>query len=99
MKKLPRDAEASNVLVGEVDFLENPFIAFVRLKDAVMFGSLTEVPVPTRYNNTVSSLSCVVYSVSQLAGKRICQAIVEKVRFCREERVGKNVSEKVSVHV
>ncbi|KAM4050301.1 electrogenic sodium bicarbonate cotransporter 1 isoform 13-T13 [Anomaloglossus baeobatrachus] len=49
MKKLPRDAEASNVLVGEVDFLENPFIAFVRLKDAVMFGSLTEVPVPTRF--------------------------------------------------
>lgn len=48
MKKLPRDAEASNVLVGEVDFLENPFIAFVRLKDAVMFGALTEVPVPTR---------------------------------------------------
>ncbi|KAM3937408.1 electrogenic sodium bicarbonate cotransporter 1 isoform 7-T7 [Leptodactylus fuscus] len=49
MKKLPRDAEASNVLVGEVDFLESPFIAFVRLKDAVMFGSLTEVPVPTRF--------------------------------------------------
>ncbi|XP_069834391.1 electrogenic sodium bicarbonate cotransporter 1 isoform X2 [Dendropsophus ebraccatus] len=49
MKKLPRDAEASNVLVGEVDFLENPFIAFVRLKEAVMFGSLTEVPVPTRF--------------------------------------------------
>ncbi|XP_063776175.1 electrogenic sodium bicarbonate cotransporter 1 isoform X3 [Pseudophryne corroboree] len=49
MKKLPRDAEASNVLVGEVDFLENPFIAFVRLKDAIMFGSLTEVPVPTRF--------------------------------------------------
>ncbi|XP_075058524.1 electrogenic sodium bicarbonate cotransporter 1 isoform X4 [Mixophyes fleayi] len=49
MKKLPRDAEASNVLVGEVEFLENPFIAFVRLKDAVVFGSLTEVPVPTRF--------------------------------------------------
>ena len=48
MKKLPRDAEASNVLVGEVDFLENPFVAFVRLQHAVMLGSLTEVPVPTR---------------------------------------------------
>uniref|UniRef100_A0A8C3TE41 Anion exchange protein n=1 Tax=Chelydra serpentina TaxID=8475 RepID=A0A8C3TE41_CHESE len=49
MKKLPRDAEASNVLVGEVDFLENPFIAFVRLQQAVMLGALTEVPVPTRF--------------------------------------------------
>lgn len=48
MKKLPRDAEASNVLVGEVDFLESPFIAFVRLQQAVMLGALTEVPVPTR---------------------------------------------------
>ncbi|XP_062991274.1 electrogenic sodium bicarbonate cotransporter 1 isoform X2 [Elgaria multicarinata webbii] len=49
MKKLPRDAEASNVLVGEVDFLEVPFIAFVRLQQAVMLGALTEVPVPTRF--------------------------------------------------
>ncbi|XP_077398604.1 electrogenic sodium bicarbonate cotransporter 1-like isoform X2 [Vanacampus margaritifer] len=49
MKKLPRDAEASNVLVGEVDFLEAPFVAFVRLQHAVMLGALTEVPVPTRF--------------------------------------------------
>ncbi|XP_077479203.1 electrogenic sodium bicarbonate cotransporter 1-like isoform X3 [Stigmatopora argus] len=49
MKKLPRDAEASNVLVGEVDFLETPFVAFVRLQHAVMLGALTEVPVPTRF--------------------------------------------------
>uniref|UniRef100_A0A3Q1LUF6 Anion exchange protein n=1 Tax=Bos taurus TaxID=9913 RepID=A0A3Q1LUF6_BOVIN len=49
MKKLPRDAEASNVLVGEVDFLDSPFIAFVRLQQAVMLGALTEVPVPTRF--------------------------------------------------
>ncbi|XP_037121031.1 electrogenic sodium bicarbonate cotransporter 1-like isoform X3 [Syngnathus acus] len=49
MKKLPRDAEASNVLVGEVDFLEMPFVAFVRLQQAVMLGALTEVPVPTRF--------------------------------------------------
>ncbi|KAM8827601.1 electrogenic sodium bicarbonate cotransporter 1-like isoform 2-T3 [Spinachia spinachia] len=49
MKKLPRDAEASNVLIGEVDFLETPFVAFVRLQQAVMLGALTEVPVPTRF--------------------------------------------------
>lgn len=52
MKKLPRDAEASNILVGEVDFLETPFVAFVRLQQAVMLGALTEVPVPTRYSPT-----------------------------------------------
>lgn len=53
MKKLPPDAEASNVLVGEVDFLEAPFVAFVRLQQAVMLGSLTEVPVPTRYKSFI----------------------------------------------
>ncbi|KAM6965182.1 electrogenic sodium bicarbonate cotransporter 4 [Aplochiton taeniatus] len=49
MKKIPRDAEASNVLVGEVDFLDKPFVAFVRLSQATTLGGLTEVPVPTRF--------------------------------------------------
>ncbi|XP_029915766.1 electrogenic sodium bicarbonate cotransporter 4 [Myripristis murdjan] len=49
MKKIPRDAEASNVLVGEVDFLTKPFVAFVRLAQATTLGGLTEVPVPTRF--------------------------------------------------
>ncbi|XP_058492989.1 electrogenic sodium bicarbonate cotransporter 4 [Solea solea] len=49
MKKIPRDAEASNVLVGEVDFLSKPFVAFVRLAQATTLGGLTEVPVPTRF--------------------------------------------------
>lgn len=48
MKKIPRDAEASNVLIGEVDFLEKPFVSFVRLAQATTLGGLTEVPVPTR---------------------------------------------------
>ncbi|XP_030005843.1 electrogenic sodium bicarbonate cotransporter 4 isoform X2 [Sphaeramia orbicularis] len=49
MKKIPRDAEASNVLIGEVDFLEKPFVSFVRLSQATTLGGLTEVPVPTRF--------------------------------------------------
>ncbi|KAM9447134.1 electrogenic sodium bicarbonate cotransporter 4 [Clarias gariepinus] len=49
IKKIPRDAEASNVLVGEVDFLDKPFVAFVRLAQATTLGGLTEVPVPTRF--------------------------------------------------
>ncbi|XP_019600813.2 sodium bicarbonate cotransporter 3 isoform X7 [Rhinolophus sinicus] len=49
MKKIPSGAEASNVLVGEVDFLERPIIAFVRLAPAVLLSGLTEVPVPTRF--------------------------------------------------
>ncbi|XP_010135573.1 PREDICTED: electrogenic sodium bicarbonate cotransporter 4, partial [Buceros rhinoceros silvestris] len=49
IKKIPKDAEASNVLVGEVEFLEKPFVAFVRLLPATMLGGGKEGPVPTRF--------------------------------------------------
>uniref|UniRef100_A0A6I8NN81 Anion exchange protein n=1 Tax=Ornithorhynchus anatinus TaxID=9258 RepID=A0A6I8NN81_ORNAN len=49
MKKIPKDAEASNVLVGEVAFLDQPLVAFVRLVQSILLGGVTEVPVPTRF--------------------------------------------------
>ncbi|XP_061411079.1 sodium bicarbonate cotransporter 3-like isoform X9 [Lethenteron reissneri] len=49
LRKIPQGAEASNVLVGEVDFLERPVIAFVRLSPAVLLSGLAEVPIPTRF--------------------------------------------------
>ncbi|XP_040833706.1 electroneutral sodium bicarbonate exchanger 1 [Ochotona curzoniae] len=49
MKKIPTGAEASNVLVGEVDTLDHPIVAFVRLSPAVLLSGLTEVPIPTRF--------------------------------------------------
>uniref|UniRef100_A0A6Q2ZFF3 Anion exchange protein n=1 Tax=Esox lucius TaxID=8010 RepID=A0A6Q2ZFF3_ESOLU len=49
MKKIPSGAEASNILVGELDFLERPVVAFVRLSPAVLLTGLTEVPIPTRF--------------------------------------------------
>ncbi|WKX89663.1 hypothetical protein Q1695_008928 [Nippostrongylus brasiliensis] len=49
LKKLPHGVEASNVLIGEVDFLQRHICAFVRLKTANVLGDLTEVPVPTRF--------------------------------------------------
>lgn len=49
MRKIPTGAEASNILVGEVDFLEKTSAAFIRLNSALGLGDLTEVPVPTRF--------------------------------------------------
>ncbi|PNF29751.1 hypothetical protein B7P43_G11204, partial [Cryptotermes secundus] len=43
MRKIPPGAEASNILVGEVDFLEKTFSAFIRLNHATFLGDLTEV--------------------------------------------------------
>ncbi|KAM8974553.1 anion exchange protein 4 [Pelodytes ibericus] len=48
-KKIPKGTEAANILVGELDILEKPFVAFVRLKEPVVLGSLTEVALPSRF--------------------------------------------------
>ena len=49
MRKIPKDAEASNILIGEMSELDKSFSAFIRLSDASFLGDLTEVPLPTRF--------------------------------------------------
>ncbi|KAM9850466.1 anion exchange protein 3 [Aulostomus maculatus] len=49
LAKIPRDAEAVIVLVGCVEFLEQPAMAFVRLNEATLLESVLEVPVPVRF--------------------------------------------------
>ncbi|XP_026131067.1 sodium-driven chloride bicarbonate exchanger-like isoform X1 [Carassius auratus] len=49
MKKIPPGAEASNILVGELEFLEKPVVAFIRLSPAVLLNGLAEVPITTRF--------------------------------------------------
>ncbi|XP_059198397.1 anion exchange protein 3 isoform X1 [Centropristis striata] len=49
LAKIPKDAEAVIVLVGSVEFLEQPAMAFVRLNEAVLLESVLEVPVPVRF--------------------------------------------------
>ncbi|RVE59516.1 hypothetical protein OJAV_G00189270 [Oryzias javanicus] len=41
--------EACMVLVGAMDFLEKPAVAFVRLKEAAVLESALEAPVPVRF--------------------------------------------------
>ncbi|XP_017729378.1 PREDICTED: anion exchange protein 4 isoform X5 [Rhinopithecus bieti] len=48
-QKLPPGAEAGTVLAGELGFLAQPLGAFVRLRDPVVLGSLTEVSLPSRF--------------------------------------------------
>ncbi|XP_029970621.1 LOW QUALITY PROTEIN: anion exchange protein 2-like [Salarias fasciatus] len=49
MEKIPEGAEATVVLVGSVDFLDQPSMAFVRLHEAVLLESVLEVPVPVKF--------------------------------------------------
>uniref|UniRef100_A0A8D0GQ77 Anion exchange protein n=1 Tax=Sphenodon punctatus TaxID=8508 RepID=A0A8D0GQ77_SPHPU len=49
LEKIPENAEATVVLVGCVEFLDQPTMAFVRLQEAVELDSVLEVPVPVRF--------------------------------------------------
>ncbi|XP_055842189.1 anion exchange protein 3 isoform X3 [Episyrphus balteatus] len=49
LKRIPVGAEATTVLVGAVEFLETPTIAFVRLAEGVFMQNITEVPIPVRF--------------------------------------------------
>ncbi|XP_009462893.1 PREDICTED: band 3 anion transport protein [Nipponia nippon] len=48
-EKIPEDAEATLVLVGCAAFLEQPTLAFVRLKAAVTLDAILDVPLPVRF--------------------------------------------------
>ncbi|VEN37081.1 unnamed protein product, partial [Callosobruchus maculatus] len=49
LKRIPIGAQGSTVLVGEVDFLEEPAIAFVRLAEGAIIPTLIEVNIPVRF--------------------------------------------------
>ncbi|XP_014166251.1 band 3 anion transport protein [Geospiza fortis] len=46
---IPEGAEATLVLVGCAAFLEQPMLAFVRLKDAVTLDGVLDVSIPVRF--------------------------------------------------
>ncbi|XP_069502104.1 anion exchange protein 2 isoform X2 [Ambystoma mexicanum] len=49
LEKIPENAEATVVLVGCVEFLDQPTMAFVRLREAVELDSVLEVSIPVRF--------------------------------------------------
>ncbi|XP_060535032.1 band 3 anion transport protein isoform X2 [Cylas formicarius] len=49
LKRIPAEAQGASVLVGEMESLEQPAIAFVRLAEAVIIPSLIEVYIPVRF--------------------------------------------------
>ncbi len=80
MKKIPPGAEASNILVGEVDFLTKTLSAFIRLNQAVVMGDLTEVPVPTRYLKIFTCFS--LFSKNFLSNfTKVVVAMEKEIKF------------------
>ena len=77
-KKLPRDAEAANILVGVVDFLDSPLCALVRLKDSVDLGDLTEVSLPTRFLFILLGPESAVQSYHEI-GRSMASSLADEV--------------------
>ena len=48
-ERIPKGAEATNVLVGTLDELEHSVLAFVRLAKGCHLGQMTEVSIPVRF--------------------------------------------------
>ncbi|XP_018408241.1 PREDICTED: band 3 anion transport protein [Nanorana parkeri] len=77
-ERVPENAEASVVLVGCTNFLENPTVAFVRLKEAVHLDSVIEAPLPIRFmfillgpKNATTSYHEVGRAVSSMMAERV----------------------------
>ncbi|XP_076821827.1 band 3 anion transport protein-like isoform X2 [Clavelina lepadiformis] len=49
MRKIPEGAEATAVLVGKVEYLEQPTMAFVRLAQGTNLGDVVALPIPLRF--------------------------------------------------
>ena len=48
-KKLPKNCEVANLLVGQMEGIDETLMAWVRLEHAATMGDLTEVELPTRF--------------------------------------------------
>ncbi|KAL5267330.1 hypothetical protein ACHWQZ_G004393 [Mnemiopsis leidyi] len=49
LRKLPPDTEASNVMIGRLEYLETNICVTIRLSHSILLGDVTEVPIPTRF--------------------------------------------------
>ncbi|XP_070211045.1 electrogenic sodium bicarbonate cotransporter 1-like isoform X2 [Littorina saxatilis] len=49
LRKIPKGAEACNIMVGELEDLDVGLVGFMRLNDARELGGISEVPLPTRF--------------------------------------------------
>jgi len=81
-KKLPQDCEATNILVGQVDFLEETQICFCRFDDVIHLAKVTEVDVPTRFVFLVlgPTSSTNIWEMTEL-GSALATLLSDKV-FC-----------------
>ncbi|TRZ13738.1 hypothetical protein HGM15179_013347 [Zosterops borbonicus] len=82
LETIPEGAEATLVLVGCAAFLEQPMLAFVRLKDAVTLNGVLDVSTPARFLVVVLGPDTPHISYHEM-GRAIATMMSERVRVTR----------------
>ena len=55
---MAKDTEAANILVGKVDFIDEPILAFARLAEAEDLSAITEVISLASFSNLGNLILC-----------------------------------------
>ena len=93
-KKLPKQCEAANLLVGQLDFLSETVMALCRLDPPSIMADLTEVAIPTRFvfvvlsptsapANTIWENSEIARSMASLLADKVCSLLINKATVTR----------------
>ena len=49
MGKIPAGSEAANIMIGQLESIKEPMMAFIRLAQPAILADLTEVAIQTRF--------------------------------------------------
>ncbi|XP_067869375.1 band 3 anion transport protein-like isoform X2 [Heterodontus francisci] len=91
MDKIPENTEATIVLVGYMEFLHCPTMAFVRLKTAVELESVLEISIPIRFiyvllgpSTSQTDYHEIGRSVSTLMSDRTFHKVAYEAKDCND---------------
>ena len=78
---MPKGSEAACIMVGQVDFLDEPVMAFVRLEKSCVLSDITEVDIPTRFIFVVlGPADSPVVSEYEEMGRAMATMLTDKAR-------------------
>ena len=92
--RVPEGAEATTVLVGTLDELHQPAMAFVRLAKGSLLGDLTEVAIPVRFlfillgpTAGADTYHEIGRSIATLMSDQVCQLehLLNLLKSCQED--------------
>jgi hypothetical protein len=88
LKNLPNDAEAAIIFVGQLDALEKPIAAFVRIDpSAMMYPEVPQLPIPVRFvfvllnphENFNNETICIGRTMGALLADEVCECVSHEI--------------------